>query len=70
MNPPPCQYVDVALSLQQTIRERATREDGTAPGLIIGEPCGEPSVGSVAAGDGTREHFCERHPLEPRIVRD
>ena len=67
---PPCQYVDVALSLQQTIRERASRDHGTAPGLVIGEPCGEPSVGSIAAADGTREHFCGRHPLEPRIIRD
>lgn len=70
MSTPPCQYVDVALALQQTIRERVSRDHGTAPGHIIGEPCGEPSVGSVSAADGTCEHFCGRHPLEPRIIRD
>lgn len=62
-----CAHVDVALSLQQTIRERLSPGD---VGAVIGEACGEPSMGFVDDLDGSRRHFCALHPLEPQIVRD
>jgi hypothetical protein len=62
-----CDHVDVALALQQTIRERIVPDTSDA---AIGEACGEPSVGFVDDIDGSRRHFCALHPREPRIVRD
>ena len=62
-----CAHVDMALSLQQTIRSRIAPGDA---GQVIGEACGEPSVGFVDDLDGLRRHFCVLHPLEPRIVRN
>lgn len=61
-----CAHVDVALSLQQTIRERIEPGD---VGEVIGGACGEPSVGFVDDVDGSRRHFCALHPLEPPIGR-
>ena len=63
-----CDHVDVALSLQQTIRERDP--EGPLSGRTIGGACGEPAVGSVDDLDGSRRHFCALHPLEAPIVRD
>lgn len=63
-----CDHVDVALSLQQTIRERDAADQTS--GETIGEACGEPAVGYVDALDGSRQHFCARHPMEAPIVRD
>jgi hypothetical protein len=62
-----CEHVDVALSLQQTIRDR-DRDRG--PDVVIGDACGEPSVGSIDDVDGSRRHFCSRHRLQAPIVRD
>jgi len=62
-----CDHVDMALSLQQAIRDRSALG---RVGEAIGEACGEPAVGSVDHVDGSRRHFCGLHPLEPRIVRD
>ena len=63
-----CEHVDVALSLQQTIRERDPRH--AVPSATIGGACGEPSIGSVDDVDGTRRHFCALHRLEAPILRD
>jgi hypothetical protein len=63
-----CDHVDVALSLQQTIRERDVA--GRVSGQAIGRACGQPSVGFVEDIDGSRRHFCALHPLEAPIVRD
>jgi hypothetical protein len=63
-----CQHVDVALSLQQTIRERETAHGDTPPAVTIGEACGQPSIGSVE-NDGVRHRFCGDHVLETRISR-
>ena len=62
-----CEHVDVALSLQQTIRDR----DGSGVAeVVIGDACGEPSIGSVDDLDGSRRHFCALHRLQAPIVRD
>lgn len=63
-----CQHVDVALSLQQTIRERETAQSGTPSAVTIGAACGQPSIGSVE-NDGVRHRFCTDHVLEERISR-
>jgi hypothetical protein len=63
-----CEHVDVALSLQQTIRERDAADH--ASGETIGQACGEPAVGFVVVVDGSHRHFCALHPLEAPIVRD
>lgn len=64
-----CEYVDVALSMQQLIREReAGQSDTTA--LVIGDPCGEPSIGSISGEEGARLHFCAKHVRYERVVRD
>lgn len=63
-----CQHVDLALSLQQTIRERET-EHGIAPATeAIGEACGRHAIGMVEH-DGVRHRFCAGHVLEDRISR-
>jgi hypothetical protein len=63
-----CQHVDLALSLQQTIRERDT-EHGIAPATeAIGEACGRQAIGMVEH-DGVRHRFCAGHVLEDRISR-
>ena len=36
-----CQYVDVALVLQQAIRERETANGGVAASIAIGDACGK-----------------------------
>ncbi|MGZ8630980.1 MAG: hypothetical protein ACXWZF_08455 [Actinomycetota bacterium] len=64
-----CQYVDVALFMQQMIRERETMERGAPATLAIGDACGRPSIGSVDT-DGVRHHFCADHVLEERVLRD
>jgi len=64
---PPCQYVDLALVMQQMIRERES-EGGTTT-VRIGESCGKPSVGAIDA-DGVRHHFCADHVLKERVLRD
>jgi hypothetical protein len=64
-----CEHFDIALSLMQTVRERSTLAEGSPPALTLGEPCGDPSVGCVET-DGTTHHFCARHALVERIVRD
>jgi hypothetical protein len=66
---PPCDYVDVALSMQQLIRDREP-SGPTGAAVVIGDPCGEPSVGSVGTDDGGRDHFCARHVRYERVVRD
>lgn len=63
-----CQYVDVALSLQQTIRERETAQGGAPSAVTIGEACGRPSIGSVH-NDGVQHPFCADHVVEERISR-
>jgi hypothetical protein len=65
---PPCQYTDVALTMQQMIRERATEESGAPETDEIGEACGAPSVGSVEI-EGVRRYFCAAHVIEEPIVR-
>lgn len=69
MNDPAfCQHVDVALSLQQMIRERESARGGFPATVAIGEACGRPSIGSVET-DGVRHPFCAAHVLEERISR-
>ena len=70
MTPPAatCQYVDVALVLQQAIRERETASGGDAASIAIGDACGKASIGSVDRG-GSRRHFCADHVLIERISR-
>ncbi len=63
-----CQHVDLALSLQQTIRERETAQGGAPLAVEIGEVCGKPSIGSVE-NDGVQHRFCAGHVLEERISR-
>jgi len=65
---PPCEYTDVALTMQQMIRERATAESGAPATDEIGEACGAPSVGSIEI-DGVRRYFCAAHVIEEPIVR-
>ena len=62
-----CQYVDVALVLQQAIRERETANGGVAS-IAIGDACGKASIGSVERG-GSRRHFCGDHVLIEQISR-
>ena len=70
MTPPAatCQYVDVALVLQQAIRERETASGGGAASIAIGDACGKASIGSVDRG-GSRRHFCADHVLIEQISR-
>ena len=63
----PCQNVDLALSLQQTIREREAPEP---PSAVRYDICGKPSVGYLDGDDDTRLHFCAGHVRQPQIVRD
>ncbi|HVF08206.1 MAG TPA: hypothetical protein VNC60_06485 [Actinomycetota bacterium] len=63
-----CQRVDVALSLQQMIRDRETAPGSFPTTVAIGEACGKPSIGSVET-DGVRHRFCSDHVLEERISR-
>jgi len=63
-----CQYVDVALVLQQAIRERETANGGVAASIGIGDACGKASIGSVDRG-GSRRHFCADHVLIEQISR-
>jgi hypothetical protein len=65
---PPCEYTDVALTMQQMIRERETVESGAESTAEIGEACGAPSVGSIEI-DGVRHYFCAVHVIEEPIVR-
>jgi hypothetical protein len=65
---PPCEYTDVALTMQQMIRERETADGGAAATDEIGEACGAPSVGSIEI-DGVRRYFCAIHAIEEPIVR-
>jgi hypothetical protein len=64
----PCQYVDVALVMQQMIRERESADGGTPTTVAIGDPCGKSSVGAIET-DGVRHHFCTDHVLEQRVLR-
>jgi len=66
---PPCEHVDVALSLQQMIRERETSQGGVPATVAIGSACGDASIGSIDT-DGVRHHFCGDHVLRERVVRD
>ena len=66
--PARCQYVDVALVLQQAIRERETASGGVAASIAIGDACGKASIGSVERG-GSRRHFCADHVLIEQISR-
>ena len=70
MTPPgaTCQYVDLALVLQRTIRERETANGGEAASIAIGDACGKASIGSVDRG-GSRRHFCADHVLIEQISR-
>ncbi len=63
-----CQHVDLALSLQQTIRERETAQGGAPSAVTIGGACGRPSIGSVHT-DGVQHRFCAGHVVEERISR-
>lgn len=63
-----CQHVDVALSLQQMIRDREPAQGVGLSSAAIGEACGRPSIGSVY-NDGVRHRFCADHVLEERISR-
>jgi hypothetical protein len=63
-----CQHVDLALSLQQMIREREPGGGALPATVAIGEACGKRSIGSVD-NDGVRHHFCADHVLEERISR-
>jgi hypothetical protein len=65
-----CQYVDVALVMQQMIRERETAKIGAPATVAIGDACGKPAIGSVPDDDGSRHHFCADHVLEERVLRD
>lgn len=65
----PCQYVDVALVMQQMIRERESADGGSPTTVAIGDPCGRPSVGTVDV-DGVRHSFCSDHVLKERVLRD
>lgn len=66
---PTCQHVDLALLMQQMIRERET-SDGAAPATVaIGDPCGKPAIGAIEA-DGVRRHFCADHVLKEKVLRD
>lgn len=65
---PTCQYVDVALLMQQMIRERETADGGAPATVAIGDACGKPSIGSVEL-DGELHRFCADHVLEDRIHR-
>ncbi len=67
--PSPCQYVDVALVMQQMIRERESADGGAPATVAIGDPCGKASVGAIDT-DGGRHHFCADHVLEERVLRD
>ena len=70
MTPPAatCQHVDVALVLQQAIRERETASGDAAASIAIGDACGKVSIGSVDRG-GAPRHFCADHVLAEQISR-
>jgi hypothetical protein len=56
-----CEFIDVALSLQQAVREKVPSELGLSPRVVIGTACGAPAVVIEASGDGTPLHLCELH---------
>jgi len=64
-----CQYVDVALVMQQIIRERDSAESGGPATMTIGDACGKPSIGSIEL-DGLHHRFCAAHVVEARVLRD
>lgn len=66
---PTCQHVDLALLMQQMIRERESSDGGAPATVAIGDPCGRPAIGAVEA-DGVQHHFCDAHVLKERILRD
>jgi len=63
-----CEHVNVALMMQQMIRERDTAGGGAPATEEIGEVCGAPAVGSVEI-EGVRHYFCAAHVIEEPIVR-
>lgn len=65
---PACQYVDVALLMQQMIREREF-VPGSPSTVAIGDACGKLPIGSID-NDGERHHFCADHVLRERVRRD
>src|SRR2546426_12388439 len=60
--PKRCEYVSVAVSLQQTIRAREVESDPTilveAP---VDDPCGKPSDAFIVGRDGRTRSYCSAH---------
>lgn len=63
---PPCEYVDVALYLQQLSRGR---EGAGSTDAGAGGPCGQPSVAASRTTAGVVEHVCALHLHQPNLVR-
>jgi hypothetical protein len=60
---PPCEHVDVAISLQQLIRARAASPDRPGTVVKLGSVCGKPSDVFVDTSDGKRA-YCAAHVRE------
>jgi len=60
-----CEYVSVAASLQQMIRDREAVSD---PVIVVPEPldgaCGRPAEGFVADREGHERAYCSNHLRE------
>jgi hypothetical protein len=67
---PPCQNIDIALSLMQLIRDRDTPGDLSPAAIRLGDACSRPSIGSVTDEDGSPSFFCENHVRKQRLVLD
>ena len=61
---PPCEHVDVAISLQRMIRSRDLAQEPPAePVVAVDTVCGKPSDVFVETADGTRA-YCAAHVRE------
>jgi hypothetical protein len=64
-----CEHVDVALLMQQLVRDREVVGSGAPTTVSIGDACGRPATGWVEL-DGLRRHYCPEHVVPDRVCRD
>jgi hypothetical protein len=64
-----CEHVDMALLMQQLVRDREVVDSRDPTTVAIGDACGRPAIGSVEL-DGLRHHYCPEHVVPDRVLRD
>ncbi len=57
----PCEFIDIALTLQQAVRDKGASELGFGSSVAIGTPCGEPATLTQTTAGGTVISVCELH---------